>query len=85
MVKTQTRQRLEDRRRRIREQRAEILRRREAGGAGEGDNRELPDENDVDEMDIEVPGWESKGQWVLSLDLLAGEWVVLLLSSCISR
>ena len=85
VVKTQTRQRLEDRRRRIREQRAEILRRREAGGAGEGDNRELPDENDVDEMDIEVPGWESKGQWVLSLDLLAGEWVVLLLSSCISR
>ncbi|KAL2191716.1 hypothetical protein L209DRAFT_748352 [Thermothelomyces heterothallicus CBS 203.75] len=70
VVKTQTRQRLEDRRRRVREQRAEILRRREAEGAT-GDNEELPDENDIDEMDIEVPGWEAKGQWVLSLDLLA--------------
>jgi E3 ubiquitin-protein ligase synoviolin len=72
VVKTQTRQRLEDRRRRIREQRAEILRRRETEGTTDGD-QELPDENDVDEMDIEVPGWEAKGQWVLSLDLFAGE------------
>ncbi|KAL2142469.1 hypothetical protein VTI28DRAFT_1117 [Corynascus sepedonium] len=70
VVKTQTRQRLEDRRRRVREQRAEVLRRREIEGAT-GDNEELPDENDIDEMDIEVPGWEAKGQWVLSLDLLA--------------
>ncbi|KAK3308227.1 uncharacterized protein B0T15DRAFT_523872 [Chaetomium strumarium] len=70
VVKTQTRQRLEDRRRRVREQRAEILRRREAEGATD-DDEELPDENDVDEMDIEVPGWEAKGQWVLSLDLFA--------------
>ncbi|KAL2129918.1 hypothetical protein VTI74DRAFT_7147 [Chaetomium olivicolor] len=71
VIKTQTRQRLEDRRRRVREQREEILRRREAGEATEDDDEELPDENDVDEMDIEVPGWEAKGQWVLSLDLLA--------------
>ncbi|KXX77366.1 ERAD-associated E3 ubiquitin-protein ligase HRD1 [Madurella mycetomatis] len=71
VVKTQTRQRLEDRRRHVRERRAEILRRRETEGATEGDNEELPDENDVDEMDIEVPGWEAKGQWVLSLDLFA--------------
>ncbi|KAK4148238.1 uncharacterized protein C8A04DRAFT_33710 [Dichotomopilus funicola] len=70
VVKTQTRQRLEDRRRRIREQRAEILTRRETEGSTD-DNEELPDENDVDEMDIEVPGWEAKGQWVLSLDLFA--------------
>lgn len=74
VVRTQTRQRLEDRRRHVRERRAEILRRRETEGATEGDNEELPDENDVDEMDIEVPGWEAKGQWVLSLDLFAGEW-----------
>jgi E3 ubiquitin-protein ligase synoviolin len=79
VVKTQTRQRLEDRRRRIREQRAEILRRRETEGAAD-ENQELPDENDVDEMDIEVPGWEAKGQWVLSLDLFAGEPTPSLLS-----
>lgn len=75
VVKTQTRQRLEERRRRVREQREEILRRRETeGAAAEDDNEELPDENDVDEMDIEVPGWEAKGQWVLSMDLVVGEW-----------
>jgi len=71
-IKRQTRQRLEERRRRIREQRAEILRRRDAEGASTADNEPLPDENDIDEMDIEVPGWENKGQWVLILDLLAG-------------
>jgi E3 ubiquitin-protein ligase synoviolin len=78
VVKTQTRQRLEERRRHIREQRAEILRRRDTEGATD-DNEELPDENDVDEMDIEVPGWEAKGQWVLSLDLLAGKSAKVLL------
>ena len=78
VVKTQTRQRLEDRRRHIREQREEILRRRETEGTTEDDNEELPDENDVDEMDIEVPGWEAKGHWVLSLDLFAGEWALFL-------
>ncbi|KAK4179099.1 putative ubiquitin-protein ligase synoviolin precursor [Triangularia setosa] len=69
--KRQTRQRLEERRRQVREQRAEILRRREAGGSTEDDDEELPNEEDVDEMDIEVPGWESKGHWILSLDLFA--------------
>ncbi|KAL2268541.1 hypothetical protein VTJ83DRAFT_3387 [Remersonia thermophila] len=68
IVKTQTHQRLQERRRRVREQRDEILRRREAGDAA-AQNEELPDPDEVDEMDIEVPGWEAKGQWVLSLDL----------------
>ncbi|KAK4453131.1 ERAD-associated E3 ubiquitin-protein ligase HRD1 [Podospora aff. communis PSN243] len=71
VVKVQTHQRLESRRRQIREQREAILRRRETGETIEGDDDELPDEDDVDEMDIEVPGWESKGQWVLTLDLIA--------------
>ncbi|KAK4199920.1 putative ubiquitin-protein ligase synoviolin precursor [Triangularia verruculosa] len=69
--KRQTQQRLEDRRRQVREQRAEILRRREAEGSTDDDDEELPNEEDVDEMDIEVPGWESKGHWILSLDLFA--------------
>lgn len=73
VVKTQTRQRLEERRRQVREQRLEIERRRQAEGASEDDNEELPNEDDIDEMDIEVSGWENKGQWVLSLDLVAGE------------
>lgn len=73
IVKKQTQQRLEDRRRQIRESNREILRRREAGEATEAEMEEpLPSEDDVDEMDIEVPGWEAKGQWVLSLDLWSG-------------
>ena len=73
VVKTQTQQRLEQRRSQIRAERNEILRRRESGEIPEGETEEpLPSEDDVDEMDIEVPGWESKGQWVLSLDLVAG-------------
>ncbi|KAG8160030.1 hypothetical protein KVR01_010667 [Diaporthe batatas] len=70
VVKRQTAQRLEQRRREVREQRAEILRRREAGESTE-DNEPLPDEDDIDEMDIEVPGWDTKGQWILFLDLFA--------------
>ena len=73
IVQVQTRNRLEERRREVREEREAILRRRETGEATEADNEELPNENDVDEMDIEVPGWEAKGLWVLSLDLCAGK------------
>lgn len=73
IIKTQTRNRLGERRKQIREQRAAILQRREAGETVEGEEEELPNEEDVDEMDIEVPGWESKGQWVLTLDLVVGK------------
>lgn len=75
IVKVQTRQRLEERRRQVRTQREEILRRRAAQSSADTENteqEELPNEDDVDEMDIEVPGWESKGLWILSLDLMAG-------------
>lgn len=75
IVKVQTRQRLEERRRQVRTQREEILRRRAAQSSEDTENteqEELPNEDDVDEMDIEVPGWESKGLWILSLDLMAG-------------
>lgn len=72
VLKAQMQHGLETRRRHIREQRADILRRRENGEATEAENEEpLPDENDVEEMDIEVPGWESKGHWILLLDLIA--------------
>lgn len=73
IVKKQTRARLEERRRQAREQRNDILRRRESDDAAEADaarQEELPEEEDIDEMDIEVPGWESKGHWILSLDLM---------------
>ncbi|KAF4628559.1 hypothetical protein G7Y89_g9589 [Cudoniella acicularis] len=79
IVKQQTQERLVERRRQVREERAEILRLREAATAsGEANDvaqsdEPLPSEDDVDEMDIEVPGWEAKGQWVLTLDLISGQ------------
>lgn len=72
VTKRQTTQRLEQRRREVREQRVEILRRREAGEIAEGQGEPLPSEDDIDEMDIDVPGWDAKGQWILFLDLFAG-------------
>lgn len=80
IVSKQTRTRLEERRTEVREQRADILRRRESedtATAEAANQEELPDE-EVDEMDIEVPGWETKGQWVLSLDLFAGKFPLLI-------
>ncbi|KAH8595928.1 hypothetical protein B0O99DRAFT_621755 [Bisporella sp. PMI_857] len=73
----QMRERLVERRREVRQERDEILRSREtaiAEAAAEGKptpefTEPLPDEEDVDEMDIEVPGWEAKGSWILTLAL----------------
>jgi E3 ubiquitin-protein ligase synoviolin len=82
VIKKQTRERLAERRRELREERAEMIRQREeaAAAAASGDGTEaspstepLPSEDDVEEMDIEVPGWETKGQWILTLDLITGE------------
>ncbi|KAH9210854.1 hypothetical protein DL95DRAFT_526080 [Leptodontidium sp. 2 PMI_412] len=78
VVKQQTQDRLVERRREVREERAEMIRQREAAAAAadergetaEESNAPLPSEDDVDEMDIEVPGWEAKGHWVLTLDLI---------------
>ncbi|KAH8701003.1 hypothetical protein BGW36DRAFT_139274 [Talaromyces proteolyticus] len=60
---------LEERRAEVRVAREEALREhRESGAEGVPDN--LPDENDVDEMDLDIPGWEEKGRWVFYLDLI---------------
>jgi E3 ubiquitin-protein ligase synoviolin len=77
VIKKQTKERLAEQRREIREERAAIIRQREeAAAAGEERDAEseepLPSEDDIEEMDIEVPGWETKGQWILTLDLITG-------------
>lgn len=77
IIKSQTQKRLAERRREVRERRETMIREREgAAAAGEeaADSREpLPSEDDIDEMDIEVPGWAAKGEWVLWLDLITGK------------
>lgn len=82
VVKKQTQERLIERKREVREERAEILRQREIARAEAGDDYQepttpLPSEDDVEEMDIEVPGWEAKGQWVLTLDLITGKLIYI--------
>lgn len=80
IIKQQTEERLAERRREVREARAEAIRLRnaEASTNGEGDAQapnDLPAEEDIDEIDIEVSGWEAKGQWVLTLDLVTGKFI----------
>ncbi|KAL9944353.1 E3 ubiquitin-protein ligase synoviolin [Verticillium nonalfalfae] len=75
IVKQQTKTLLEERRREVRQTRDNMMRQRaqepSADGETTADQSDLPREEDVDEMDIEVPGWEEKGQWILILDLVA--------------
>ncbi|KAL6862334.1 hypothetical protein J3F83DRAFT_210908 [Trichoderma novae-zelandiae] len=74
IVQMQTRTRLVERREEVRRQREAIIRQREqAAAAGEPvpeTQDPLPDPDDIDEMDIEVPGWAAKGELVLWLDLV---------------
>jgi len=74
IIARQTQGRLEERRRQLQRERDEMIGRREAAAAlGEAASDDpLPDPNDVDEIDIEVPGWEAKGQYVLTLELIIG-------------
>jgi len=76
IVAKQTKTRLAERRKELQEQRDEMLRqRREAEAEGREQTiseHDIPNPDDIDEMDIEVPGWESKGQWILSLELFTG-------------
>lgn len=77
IVAAQTSKRLLDRRAELSRQRREMLRQREADVAAGREpsvsDRDLPNPDDVDELDIEVPGWEAKGQWVLVLELVIGK------------
>jgi E3 ubiquitin-protein ligase synoviolin len=65
----QLKAKVEERRQEIRVARQEAIRQSaQAGEASPPTN--LPDENDINEMELDVPGWEEKGRWVFYLDLL---------------
>lgn len=74
VIRQQTEQRTEEIR---------MQRRRERQDTGEdGQIAATEAEEDVDEMDIDVPGWEDKGRWVFYLELLTGErWCLFILRS----
>ncbi|KAJ5818216.1 hypothetical protein N7474_003807 [Penicillium riverlandense] len=69
ITRQQVKNKMEERRAEIREARAEAIRQHAISGAS-APPTDLPDENDIDEMEIDVPGWEEKGRWVFYLDLL---------------
>jgi hypothetical protein len=87
ILELQTRKLLAERKTEISRQRDEIIRQREAAAAaGEPapENEEpLPNPDDIDEMDIEVPGWSAKGELILWLDLLTGKRSPFPLKMCI--
>ena len=69
-VQKQTQAKVQERREEIRMARQEAEQQ-----TGEGTERPpavLEREEDVDENDIDVPGWEAKGKWILFLDLFTG-------------
>ncbi|KAJ5664708.1 hypothetical protein N7462_011521 [Penicillium macrosclerotiorum] len=71
ITRQQIKKRMEERRAEIRASRVEAIRERaRAGESSPPPSSDLPDENDVNELEIDVPGWEEKGRWVFYLDLL---------------
>ncbi|CAG8329590.1 unnamed protein product [Penicillium salamii] len=69
ITRQQVQARVEERRAEIRVARAEAIQEAARAGASSPPT-DLPDENDVNEMEIDVSGWEEKGRWVFYLDLL---------------
>lgn len=69
ITRQQVKARVEERRAEIRAARTEAIQESARAGAS-SPPADLPDENDVNELEIDVPGWEEKGRWVFYLDLL---------------
>ncbi|KAF7716556.1 Uncharacterized protein PECH_004357 [Penicillium ucsense] len=69
ITRRQIRAQVELRRAEIRATRAEMIREHARAGASSPPT-DLPDENDVNELEIDVPGWEEKGRWIFYLDLV---------------
>ena len=79
IIKNQTKKKRDQ----IRQERAQARHR-----AAEADTTEAAaeptnasDETDVDNLDIDVPGWEEKGRWVFYLDLTTGKRLPIRASS----
>lgn len=71
VTRQQRHAKMEERRAEIRAARAEAIRQQSSAGPQELLNT-LPSEDDIDEMELDVPGWEEKGRWIFYLDLATG-------------
>ncbi|KAJ5291072.1 E3 ubiquitin-protein ligase hrd1 [Penicillium angulare] len=69
ITRQQVKAKMEERRAEIRQARTEAIQAHARAGETSPPT-DLPDENDVNELEIDVPGWEEKGRWVFYLDLL---------------
>lgn len=83
IVASQTAKRIFQRRVELHHRKNQMVRQREADVAAGREpsisEHDLPNPDDVDELDVEVSGWESKGQWVLILELVIGKSALLVL------
>ncbi|ODH15279.1 hypothetical protein ACO22_06460 [Paracoccidioides brasiliensis] len=69
ITRQQRRAKMEERIAEIRVAREEAIQQRSDSRSEEALNN-LPNEDDIDEMELDVPGWEEKGRWVFYLDLV---------------
>jgi E3 ubiquitin-protein ligase synoviolin len=79
VTKHQIVQAVEARKLEIRKQRQEAEDKLKANPEAEDapDMDELPKEEDVDENEIETPGWEAKRGWLFALDIISGMCLLL--------
>ncbi|EFR02024.1 E3 ubiquitin-protein ligase synoviolin-A [Nannizzia gypsea CBS 118893] len=70
ITRQQKQAKLAERRAEIRAEREQILRQQAASGLPTPNADSLPSEDDIDEMELDVSGWEEKGRWVFYLDLI---------------
>ena len=80
IIKQQTKEKVEERKAEIRREREESRHRQEqeasAGTIADShptSSLDTTDEIEIDETEIDVVGWQNKGQWIFALELTTGE------------
>ncbi|KAK2810184.1 hypothetical protein FQN50_003154 [Emmonsiellopsis sp. PD_5] len=69
ITRQQRQVKMEERRAELRAAREEAPQQQEESDS-DGPSAALPNEDDIDEMELDVPGWEEKGRWVFYLELI---------------
>ncbi|KAI5288511.1 E3 ubiquitin-protein ligase hrd1 [Ascosphaera aggregata] len=69
IMSKQKEQKRQEERDRIRAERRRLMEQAESSGASINE-ASLPSENDIDDLELDVVGWEEKGRWVFGLNIL---------------